>query len=90
MRNPGQPLGPSGIRRSERLLFFLDVAAKRTGQLGAAGYALRSLLNNQTAVLRVTDNLVYFTIKADTAINQSTATTTFTTTQNESSSIHTI
>ena len=40
------------------------------------------VLNNQAAVLRVTDNLVYFTIKADTNTNQSTSTTTFTTTQN--------
>lgn len=40
------------------------------------------VLNNQAAVLRVTDNLVYFTIKADTNTNQSTSVTTFTTTQN--------
>jgi general secretion pathway protein D len=40
------------------------------------------VLNNQTAVLKVVDNRVYFTIKADTVTNQSTSTTTFTTTQN--------
>ena len=40
------------------------------------------VLNNQTAVLKVVDNRVYFTIKADTVTNQTTATTTFTTTQN--------
>lgn len=40
------------------------------------------VLNNQTAVLRVTDNLVYFTIKADTNTNANVSTTTFTTTQN--------
>lgn len=40
------------------------------------------VLNNQAAVLRVTDNLVYFTVKADTNTNQSTSVTTFTTTQN--------
>ena len=40
------------------------------------------VLNNQTAVLKVVDNQVYFTIKADTVTNQTTATTTFTTTQN--------
>lgn len=39
-----------------------------------------SVLNNQTAMLRVVDNLVYFTIKADTVSNQTTSTTTFTTT----------
>jgi len=41
-----------------------------------------SVLNNQTAVLKVVDNLVYFTIKADTTANANTTTTTFTTTLN--------
>ena len=40
------------------------------------------VLNNQTAVLKVVDNRVYFTIKADTVTNQTTSNTTFTTTQN--------
>lgn len=39
-----------------------------------------SMMNNQTAMLRVVDNLVYFTVKADTTSNQTTTTTTFTTT----------
>ncbi len=39
-----------------------------------------SVMNNQTAMLRVVDNLVYFTIKADTTANQTTTTTTYTTT----------
>jgi len=39
-----------------------------------------SVMNNQTAMLRVVDNLVYFTVKADTVSNQTTSTTTFTTT----------
>jgi general secretion pathway protein D len=44
---------------------------------------LLMVLNNQTAVLKVTDNIVYFTIKAETSsLNQNTATTTFTSTQN--------
>ncbi|MCX7897043.1 MAG: pilus (MSHA type) biogenesis protein MshL [Rhodocyclaceae bacterium] len=38
-----------------------------------------AVLNNQTAVLKVVDNLVYFTIKADTTTNQTTTTTTYTT-----------
>ncbi len=38
-----------------------------------------SVINNQTAVLKVVDNLVYFTVKADTTSNQTTTTTTFTT-----------
>ncbi len=41
-----------------------------------------SVLNNQTAMLRVVDNLVYFTIKADTTTNQTSSVTTFTTTAN--------
>jgi general secretion pathway protein D len=39
-----------------------------------------SVMNNQTAMLRVVNNLVYFTIKADTTTNQTTTTTTYTTT----------
>jgi len=38
-----------------------------------------SVINNQTAVLKVVDNLVYFTIKADTTANQTVTTTTYTT-----------
>jgi MSHA biogenesis protein MshL len=41
-----------------------------------------SVLNNQTAVLKVVDNLVYFTIQAQTTTSQTTALTTFTTTLN--------
>jgi MSHA biogenesis protein MshL len=40
------------------------------------------VINNQTAVLKVVNNEVYFTIKADTVTNQTTSNTTFTTTQN--------
>ena len=41
-----------------------------------------SVMNNQTAMLKVVDNQGYFTIKADTVTNQTTSQTTFTTTQN--------
>ena len=41
-----------------------------------------SVLNNQTAVLKVVDNIVYFTIESDTNQNQTTSITTFTTTVN--------
>ncbi|OIQ83754.1 type II secretion system protein D precursor [mine drainage metagenome] len=37
-------------------------------------------LNNQTAILKVVDNLVYFTIQADTTSNQTNTQTTYTTT----------
>jgi MSHA biogenesis protein MshL len=39
-----------------------------------------SVMNNQTAVMKVVDNNVYFTLKADTTANTNTTTTTFTTT----------
>lgn len=39
-----------------------------------------SVVNNQSAVLKVVDNEVYFTIKADTTQNQTTTVTTYTTT----------
>ncbi|MBX3670633.1 MAG: pilus (MSHA type) biogenesis protein MshL [Rhodocyclaceae bacterium] len=38
-----------------------------------------SVMNNQTAVLKVVDNAVYFTIQSNTNQNQSTTSTTFTT-----------
>jgi len=41
-----------------------------------------SVLNNQTAVLKVVDNLVYFTVQAQTTANQTNTLTTFTTTLN--------
>lgn len=41
-----------------------------------------SVLNNQSAVLKVVDNLVFFTIKAETTTNQTTSLTTFTSTLN--------
>ncbi|HHM05738.1 MAG TPA: pilus (MSHA type) biogenesis protein MshL [Gammaproteobacteria bacterium] len=37
-------------------------------------------LNNQTALLKVVDNLVYFTLEAETTTGQTTTTTTFTST----------
>lgn len=42
-----------------------------------------AVLNNQTAVLKVVDNSVYFTVKADTAQNQTTTVTTYTSTPNQ-------
>ncbi len=41
-----------------------------------------SVLNNQTAMLRVVDNLVYFTVKTDTTTNQTSSVITYTTTPN--------
>jgi general secretion pathway protein D len=42
-----------------------------------------SVMNNQTATLKVADNKIYFTVKADTTTSNGLATTTFTTTPNE-------
>lgn len=39
-----------------------------------------SVINNQTAVLKVVDNLVYFNVDATTSMNESTSRTVFTTT----------
>ena len=41
-----------------------------------------SVINNQTAVLKVVDNIVYFTVKSDTNQNQTQTVKTFTTTPN--------
>jgi MSHA biogenesis protein MshL len=41
-----------------------------------------SVINNQTAILKVVDNLVYFTISAQTSQAQTNSLTTFTTTPN--------
>ncbi|MDD5174891.1 MAG: secretin N-terminal domain-containing protein [Sterolibacterium sp.] len=41
-----------------------------------------SVINNQTAVIKVIDNKVYFTVKADTTTNQTASVTTYTTTLN--------
>ncbi len=42
-----------------------------------------SVMNNQTATLKVADNRIYFTVKADTTTSNGIATTNFTTTPNE-------
>ncbi len=41
-----------------------------------------SVINNQTAVLKVVDNVVYFTVKSDTNQNQTQTVKTYTTTPN--------
>lgn len=41
-----------------------------------------SVMNNQTATLKVADNKVFFTMKADTALNNGSSLTTYTTTPN--------
>ncbi|HYR05536.1 MAG TPA: pilus (MSHA type) biogenesis protein MshL [Gallionella sp.] len=89
--------GTGLIASNTASLFVLDYLnpTSRLGNLSASVSLLESfgkvkvlsspklsVMNNQTAMLRVVDNLVYFTIKADTTTNQTSAVTTFTTTPN--------
>lgn len=71
--NPTSRLGNLGIQVS-LLESFGNVKVLSSPKL--------SVLNNQTAMLRVVDNLVYFTVKADTTTNQTNSITTYTTTPN--------
>ena len=65
----------SGITASVKLL-------ESFGNVRVLSSPKLSVINNQTAILKVVDNRVYFTIKADTTTNLNTAITTFTTTPN--------
>ncbi len=69
--NPASALG--GFSSAIRLL-------EAFGTVKVLSSPKLSVMNNQTAVLKVVDNKVYFTIKADTTATANTATTTFTTT----------
>ncbi|WP_051937712.1 pilus (MSHA type) biogenesis protein MshL [Ferriphaselus sp. R-1] len=71
--NPTSRLGNLGVQVS-LLESFGNVKVLSSPKL--------SVLNNQTAMLRVVDNLVYFTVKADTTTNQTNSITTYTTTPN--------
>ncbi|MDR2195497.1 MAG: pilus (MSHA type) biogenesis protein MshL [Gallionellaceae bacterium] len=88
---------PDLLTASAAGLFVLDYAnpSSALGNLAAQVSLLESfgtvrvlsspklnVMNNQTAVLRVVDNLIYFTIKADTTTNQTNSLTTYTTTPN--------
>lgn len=92
IRQAGSAGLPASTTGSMLILDYLNPASK-LGDLSASISLLDSfgdvkvlsspklsVMNNQTAMLRVVDNLVYFTIKADTVSNQTTSTTTFTTT----------
>jgi general secretion pathway protein D len=86
---------PAPAASNTASMFLLNYAnpSSRLGNLSASVQMLESfgdvkvlsspkisVMNNQTAMLRVVDNLVYFTIKADTTSNQTTSTTTYSTT----------
>jgi general secretion pathway protein D len=90
--------GTSGLSASNTgSMFILNYAnpASALGNLSASVSLLESfgnvkvlsspklsVMNNQTAMLRVVDNLVYFTVKSDTTTNQTSSVTTYTTTPN--------
>jgi general secretion pathway protein D len=78
---------PSGVADSLFTLAFRNggfTAALRLlesfGTLKVLSSPKLSVLNNQTALLKVVDNVVYFTVKADTTQTQTSLLTTFTTT----------
>ncbi|HEY8119657.1 MAG TPA: pilus (MSHA type) biogenesis protein MshL [Methylophilaceae bacterium] len=90
-----QVLGPRLPSTSSPSFFSIGLKST-TGTLGTIASSIKLLsqfgdtkvlsspklmvLNNQTAVLKVVDNLVYFTIEASTSQAQTTSLTTFTTT----------
>ena len=90
------PVGgiPSAVNQSLFVLSYTNPASK-FGNLSATISLLESfgkvkvlsspqlsVLNNQTALLKVVDNRIYFTIQANTSQNQTTTLTTYTTTVN--------
>lgn len=87
-----QSLGGAATQGNELIVGFLNTASP-LGNLAASLRLLETFgntrvlsspklmaINNQTAILKVVENLVYFTIKADTTTNQTNSQTTYTTT----------
>lgn len=85
---------PSAVNQSLFVLSYTNPTS-RLGNLSATLSLLESfgkvkvlsspqvsVLNNQTALLKVVDNRIYFTIQANTSQNQTTTLTTYTTTVN--------
>ena len=92
---PSLPSTPSALANSAFTIHYNNPNAAAGGSISSTVKLLDQfgrtrvlsspklmVINNQTAVLKVVDNRVYFTVKADTVTNQTTSTTTFTTTQN--------
>ncbi len=87
-----QSLGGAATTGNELVVGFLNTSSP-LGNLAASLRLLETFgntrvlsspklmaINNQTAILKVVQNLVYFTIKADTTTNQINSQTTYTTT----------
>jgi general secretion pathway protein D len=88
---PGGNTGPAGVNTSNFTIGYVNNARNLSvllrflesfGTLKVLSSPKVSVLNNQTAMLRVVDNLVYFTIKTDISQNQLQTVQVFTTTVN--------
>jgi MSHA biogenesis protein MshL len=88
---PGGNTGPAAVNTSNFTIGYLSSSRNLSvllrflesfGTLKVLSSPKVSVLNNQTAMLRVVDNLVYFTIKTDISQNQLQTVQVFTTTVN--------
>lgn len=91
INQPGGNTSPAGVSTGAFTIGFLSQAGNLSivlrflesfGTLKVLSSPKVSVLNNQTALLRVVDNLVYFTIKSDISQNQTQTVQVFTTTVN--------
>ena len=88
---PGGGASPAGVDTGNFTIGYLRPSGNLSvvlrflesfGTLKVLSSPKVSVLNNQTAMLRVVDNLVYFTIKTDISQNQNQTITVFTTVVN--------
>lgn len=88
---PGGSASPAGVNTGNFTIGFSNDPGNLSivmrflesfGTLKVLSSPKVSVLNNQTAMLRVVDNLVYFTIKSDISQNQTQTIQVFTTTVN--------
>ncbi|MCM2287619.1 MAG: pilus (MSHA type) biogenesis protein MshL [Sulfuritalea sp.] len=90
IQNPGGPTFPSTAGAAFLLNYVapgLGISATLSlletfGNVKVLSSPKISVLNNQTAMIKVVDNFVYFTIKSDTTTSTATSQTTFTATPN--------
>ncbi len=79
----GSPTGSILTLRYNSTTFALTVRLlEQFGTVRVVSSPRISVINNQTAILKVVDNLVYFTISSQATQSQTTSLTTFTTTPN--------
>jgi general secretion pathway protein D len=91
LAQPGGNTGNAGVVTQNFTLGFVNAGLNLTavmrflesfGTLKVLSSPKISVINNQTAILRVVDNLVYFTIRSDISQNQLQTVQVFTTTVN--------